>query len=172
MTQTNGQQITEQQKQEYEQRWTEFMVKFWQEKMMKFRRPVYDTGYLYYSLRGILHPGANTTIEHRFSEYGLYVAAGTGNGYRRGNSGKDDDNGLQFMRGGKSGNGGHRQRRDWFSKKYRYSLYRLQDFESRYYGEAYQGLLSDTLSAMFGDPAALARSNSGNVKVGRTVGNL
>ena len=98
MTADNGLRgnITEQDREQYEQRWTDFMVKFWQEKMMKFSPPVYDTGALYHSLIGVLHPGTPTTIEHHFLEYGIYVAAGTGNGYRRGNSGKDDDNGLQF----------------------------------------------------------------------------
>ena len=111
MTADNGLRgnITEQDREQYEQRWTDFMVKFWQEKMMKFSPPVYDTGALYHSLVGVLHPGSPTTIEHRFLEYGIYVAAGTGNGYRRGNSGKDDENGLQFLRGKKWNKGkGHR----------------------------------------------------------------
>ena len=89
MTADNGLRgsLTEQDREQYEQRWTDFMVKIWQEKMMKFSPPVYDTGALYQSLTGVLHPGTPTTIEHHFLEYGIYVAAGTGNGYRRGNSG-------------------------------------------------------------------------------------
>lgn len=86
---------------QYERAWADNMVKFWQEKMMAFSPPVYDTGMLHDSLSALMHPGPVTTITHHFLEYGLYVAAGTGNGYRRGNSGKDDDEGLQFMRGGK-----------------------------------------------------------------------
>ena len=115
MTADNGLRgsLTEQDREQYEQRWTDFMVKFWQEKMMKFSPPVYDTGALYQSLAGVLHPGTPTTIEHHFLEYGIYVAAGTGNGYRRGNSGKDDENGLQFLRGKKWNKGkGHSERRD------------------------------------------------------------
>ena len=168
MTADNGLRgnITEQDREQYEQRWTDFMVKFWQEKMMKFSPPVYDTGALYHSLVGVLHPGSPTTIEHRFLEYGIYVAAGTGNGYRRGNSGKDDENGKWNK--GK----GHRQRRDWFAKKYLYSIHRLNDFEATFYGQAYQGLLSDALSAMFGDSSALARHNNGNNKAAMALGNL
>jgi len=106
-------------------------------------------------------------------EYGIYVAAGTGNGYRRGNSGKDDENGLQFLRGKKWNKGkGHRQRRDWFMKKYLYSIHRLNDFEAQFYGDAYQGLISDALAAMFGDTTALARHNGGNKNAAMSLGNL
>lgn len=143
--------ITEQDRERYEQQWTKFMVQFWQEKMMAFSPPIYDTGRLHNTITGVLHPGSPTTIEHRFCEYGLYVAAGTGNGYRHGNSGLDDENGLQFLRGGNWNDGkGHRQRRDWFSKKYLYSIYRLNEFEASYYGINYQGLMSEALSALFG----------------------
>lgn len=147
--QTNGpkSEITVQDKERYEKEWTENMVKYWQEKMMQFSPPVYDTGSLHDSLTGMIH---DTLIVHHFLEYGLYVAAGTGNGYKRGNSGKDDENGLQFMRGDKWNKGrGHRKRRDWFQSKYQYSLHRLNDFEAKFYGEAYQGLMSETLNAMF-----------------------
>ena len=92
MTADNGLRgsLTEQDREQYEQRWTDFMVKFWQEKMMKFSPPVYDTGALYQSLAGVLHPGTPTTIEHHFLEYGIYVAAGVGNGYNKGNGGDLD----------------------------------------------------------------------------------
>ncbi len=162
---TNGQNnMTEQQREQWLRGWADNMIRFWQEKMMQFSSPVYDTGELFASLATTLTTGANATIEHRFLEYGLYVAAGTGNGYRRGNSGKDDENGLQFMRGKKWNKGkGHRKARDWFSRKYLYSIHRLNDFEARYYGEAYQGLVSDALSALFGH---------GTTNVQRTIGNL
>lgn len=164
---------TDQDREQYEQRWTDFMIKFWQEKMMQFSPPVYDTGTLHNTLQGVLHPGNPTTIEHRFREYGIYVANGTGWGYRKGNSGKDDENGLQFMRGGKYNKGrGHRQRRDWFARKYRYSIHRLNDYEASFYGEAYQGLLSDALAAMFGDPTQAAGNNSGNLNAALAIGNL
>lgn len=142
---------TEKDREDYERGWARAMVKFWQEKMMAFSPPVYDTGRLHDTITTMVSPGPTTTIEHRFMEYGLYVAAGTGNGYRHGNSGKDDENGLQFLRGGKWKKGvGHRKARDWFSKKYLYSIHRLNDFEAAFYGEAYQGLISEALAGMFG----------------------
>lgn len=77
------------------------------------------------------------------------------------------------MRHGKYNKGkGHRQARDWFARKYRYSLHRLNDYEASFYGEAYQGFLSDALAAMFGDPAALARHNGGNAGSARMVANI
>ncbi len=60
------------------QGWSDFMVKMWQEKMLQFAPPVYDTGALSRSVQGVVHPGAVTTIEHRFLEYGIYVARGVG----------------------------------------------------------------------------------------------
>lgn len=101
------------------QGWSDFMVKMWQEKMLQFAPPVYDTGALSRSVQGVVHPGPVTTIEHRFLEYGIYVARGVGNGYSRGNGGD-----LKFLKDWKT-NPHHRQKRDWFSKKYMYSLHRL-----------------------------------------------
>lgn len=126
------------------QGWSDFMVKMWQEKMLQFAPPVYDTGALSRSVQGVVHPGPVTTIEHRFLEYGIYVARGVGNGYNRGNGGD-----LKFLKDWKT-NPHHRQKRDWFSKKYMYSLHRLNEFEAAYYGQTYQGLVSSFLWQMFG----------------------
>ena len=126
------------------QGWSDFMVKMWQEKMLQFAPPVYDTGTLSRSVQGVVHPGPVTTIEHRFLEYGIYVARGVGNGYSRGNGGD-----LKFLKDWKT-NPHHRQKRDWFSKKYMYSLHRLNEFEAAYYGQTYQGLVSSFLWQMFG----------------------
>lgn len=127
------------------QGWSDFMVKMWQEKMLQFAPPVYDTGALSRSVQGVVHPGAVTTIEHRFLEYGIYVARGVGNGYSRGNGGD-----LKFLKDWKT-NPHDRQKRDWFSKKYMYSLHRLNEFEAAYYGQTYQGLVSSFLWQLFGD---------------------
>lgn len=126
------------------QGWSDFMVKMWQEKMLQFAPPVYDTGALSRSVQGVVHPGPVTTIEHRFLEYGIYVARGVGNGYSRGNGGD-----LKFLKDRKT-NPHHRQKRDWFSKKYMYSLHRLNEFEAAYYGQTYQGLVSSFLWQLFG----------------------
>lgn len=123
--------------------WSEFMVKMWRERMMQFAPPVYDTGALSRSVQGVIHPGPVTSIEHRFLEYGIYVARGVGNGYRHNNGGD-----LAFLKDWKS-NPHHRQKRDWFSKKYMYSLHRLNEFEAAYYGTTYNGLVSSFLRQLF-----------------------
>lgn len=139
------------------QGWSDFMVKMWQEKMLQFAPPVYDTGALSRSVQGVVHPGPVTTIEHRFLEYGIYVARGVGNGYSRGNGGD-----LKFLKDWKT-NPHHRQKRDWFSKKYMYSLHRLNEFEAAYYGQTYQGLVSSFLWQLFG---------GGQNTIGRSVSQL
>lgn len=135
--------MTDAEHQKWLEGWSEFMVKMWRERMMQFAPPVYDTGALSRSVQGVIHPGPVTSIEHRFLEYGIYVARGVGNGYRHNNGGD-----LAFLKDWKS-NPHHRQKRDWFSKKYMYSLHRLNEFEAAYYGTTYNGLVSLFLRQLF-----------------------
>lgn len=135
--------MTDAEHQKWLEGWSEFMVKMWRERMMQFAPPVYDTGALSRSVQGVIHPGPVTSIEHRFLEYGIYVARGVGNGYRHNNGGD-----LAFLKDWKS-NPHHRQKRDWFSKKYMYSLHRLNEFEAAYYGTTYNGLVSSFLRQIF-----------------------
>lgn len=135
--------MTDAEHQKWLEGWSEFMVKMWSERMMQFAPPVYDTGALSRSVQGVIHPGPVTSIEHRFLEYGIYVARGVGNGYRHNNGGD-----LAFLKDWKS-NPHHRQKRDWFSKKYMYSLHRLNEFEAAYYGTTYNGLVSSFLRQLF-----------------------
>lgn len=135
--------MTDAKHQKWLEGWSEFMVKMWRERMMQFAPPVYDTGALSRSVQGVIHPGPVTSIEHRFLEYGIYVARGVGNGYRHNNGGD-----LAFLKDWKS-NPHHRQKRDWFSKKYMYSLHRLNEFEAAYYGTTYNGLVSSFLRQLF-----------------------
>lgn len=133
----------------YEEGWTREMQVYWRERLLRLK--VWNTGNLYRSFEGRMQRAGDTSlIEHRFAAYGIYVALGTGNGYKKGNSGKDDENGLQFMRGGKYNKGkGHRQKRDWFNKKYYASIMRLGEVEAAFYGQAYQGLIAEALNDVF-----------------------
>lgn len=149
--------MTEAEHQKWLDGWSEFMVKMWRERMMQFAPPVYDTGALSRSVQGVIHPGPVTSIEHRFLEYGIYVARGVGNGYRHNNGGD-----LAFLKDWKS-NPHHRQKRDWFSKKYMYSLHRLNEFEAAYYGTTYNGLVSSFLRQLF---------NGGSSTLDRAVAQL
>lgn len=135
--------MTDAEHQKWLEGWSEFMVKMWRERMMQFAPPVYDTGALSRSVQGVIHPGPVTSIEHRFLEYGIYVARGVGNGFRHNNGGD-----LAFLKDWKT-NPRHRQKRDWFSKKYMYSLHRLNEFEAAYYGTTYNGLVSSFLRQLF-----------------------
>ena len=135
--------MTDAEHQKWLEGWSEFMVKMWRERMMQFAPPVYDTGAVSRSVQAGIHPGPVTSIEHRFLEYGIYVARGVGNGYRHNNGGD-----LAFLKDWKS-NPHHRQKRDWFSKKYMYSLHRLNEFEAAYYGTTYNGLVSSFLRQLF-----------------------
>jgi hypothetical protein len=134
----------------------------------------------------VVSTGEVTTIEHKFLQYGLFVAAGVGKGFEHGNPGD-----LLFMgdsyregkraygsrqvgaglseehmkspkfehvtvqRGPNKGkeaaltSGEKRMPRDWFFKKYYYSIRRLNLTESAFYGRAYQGLMSSFLDELF-----------------------
>lgn len=129
----------------FEAGWTRAMPVYWREKMMQLG--VYDTGRLYNSVEGSID-ASHRTIVHRFVEYGIYVEAGVGNGYRHGNSGKDDANGLWFMRGDNWRMPERRKKAPWFSKKYYASFMRLCEAEQYYYGDAYVGMVSDVLTNM------------------------
>lgn len=129
----------------YEQGWTREMMTYWRERLL--RLGIYDTGALYRSLRGRITQGGQTSIEHRFLYYGIYVAAGTGRGYTRGNGGD-----LAFLKDWKTSTK-HRKKRDWVWKKYMSSIMRLSETEAAFYGEAYSGLMAEALTDIIGGRA-------------------
>ncbi len=161
--------VTEEDIRKWEQGWTEMMVTIWQEKIRQLG--IIDTMRLHNTLdHQVVDTGGSVTIAHEFMMYGIYVAKGVGRGYRRGNSGLDDENGLQFL--GKSYRKAHglnkkrlrskkseglmtsgkpRQRRDWFTPRYLGSIDILTQVEVSLYGEAYMGTLSNVVGAMFGN---------------------
>lgn len=137
---------------EWERGWTDMMVKIWKENMLRLK--IFDTGRLYNHVEGrVVDVEGMVTITHQFLLYGIYVARGVGNGYRRGNSGVDDENGLRFL--GKDYRKAHkmgkpRKKRDWFSRKYLSSMHVLSEVERDLYGNAYMGTLSNVVQAVFG----------------------
>ena len=168
----------------YERGWSRMMIEIWSEKISKMN--ITDSGALQGSLQELVKTGQVTTIEHKFLQYGLFVAAGVGKGFYHGNPGD-----LLFMgdsyregkhayesrqvgaglsekhmlgpkfervivkRGKNAGkeaaltSGDKRMPRDWFFKKYYYSIRRLNLTESAFYGKAYQGLMSSFLDELF-----------------------
>jgi len=130
--------VSENDLRKYEEGWTREMSAYWRERMLKLG--IYDTGALYRSVAGTIK---SQTIEHRFLQYGIYVAAGVGNGYKRNNGGD-----LKFLKDWKT-NKKHRKKRDWFARKYYSSVMRLAEFEASYYGQAYNGLIATALQDIF-----------------------
>ena len=70
---------------EYERGWAKMMADIWRERMEKLR--TIDTGNLYKNISAGVEEGAVTVIEHKFMQYGIYVAAGVGKGYLHDNGG-------------------------------------------------------------------------------------
>ena len=196
-----GHHFSEKEMQEYERGWSKMMVDIWREKIQQLN--ITDSGALRDSMQELVTTGQVTTIEHKFLQYGLFVAAGVGKGFdidgkiyrdkggnvRRIGSNNGD---LLFMgdkyregkhayesrqvgaglsaghmkgpkfkevtvkRGPNAGkraaltSGEKRMPRDWFFKKYYYSIRRLNLTESAFYGRAYQGLMSTFLDELFG----------------------
>ena len=168
----------------YERGWSKMMIDIWREKIQQLN--ISDSGALRASFEELVTTGHVTTIEHKFLQYGLFVAAGVGKGFAHDNGGD-----LLFMgdryregkraygsrqvgaglseehmkspkfehvtvqRGPNKGkeaaltSGEKRMPRDWFFKKYYYSIRRLNLTESAFYGRAYQGLMSSFLDELF-----------------------
>ena len=168
----------------YERGWSKMMIDIWREKIQQLN--INDSGALQNSMEELVTTGQVTTIEHKFLQYGLFVAAGVGKGFAHDNGGD-----LLFMgdsyregkraygsrqvgaglseehmkspkfehvtvqRGPNKGkeaaltSGEKRMPRDWFFKKYYYSIRRLNLTESAFYGRAYQGLMSSFLDELF-----------------------
>lgn len=160
----NDKLYTQEQLRQFERGWCNFMVDIWHDRQMQLH--VKDTGALIGSVRGSVD---DRVISHTFLEYGIYVAAGVGNFYSHGNGGDlefldrqyREEHGLNQPRkrgpkwGGGYTSGKPRQRRDWFSAKYLYSMRRLNEKEAAFYGEAYQGMLSTAMDALFSHEGTL-----------------
>lgn len=155
--------VTEEDIRLWEKAWTEMMVTIWRENIL--RLGIVDTMTLHNTIsHRVTDVGGQIQIAHEFMLYGIYVAKGVGNGYRHGNSGKYDENGLRFLdkdyrRQHKMGK--PRQRRDWFSPRYLSSIDVLTQVETQLYGHAYMGTLSNVVDAMFSH--AKVRGNRGTV---------
>lgn len=176
--------FTKEQIEQYERGWSRMMIDIWREKIIQLN--ITDSGALQGSLQELVSTGRVTTIEHKFLQYGLFVAAGVGKGFAHGNGGNLLFMGDKFregkheysarqvgaglseehmrspkfkevtvQRGPNAGkraaltSGEKRMPRDWFFKKYYYSIRRLNLTEAEFYGKAYQGLMSSFLDELF-----------------------
>jgi len=181
---SRGHYYNEREIKEYERGWSRMMLNIWREKIIQLN--ITDSGALQGSLQELVTTGQVTTIEHKFLQYGLFVAAGVGKGFAHGNPGDLKFMGDKFREGkreygsrqvgaglseqhmlspkfghvtvqrGKNAgkeaaltSGNKRMPRDWFFKKYYYSIRRLNLTEAEFYGRAYQGLMSSFLDELF-----------------------
>ncbi|KXB86088.1 hypothetical protein HMPREF3034_00036 [Prevotella sp. DNF00663] len=184
---------TADERRKWEEGWTDMMVRIWVEKMNQFNPPIKRTGYLQQSIKGSHHPGPNTSIEHRFAEYGIYVAHGVTPSFAW-KKWTNAQGGEKVPRPRVSG--GHLEildpqyrhehgldrphkvgpkfgdtvppifpvgPREWFLKKYYYSIKRLQEYEAKSMGTEYQGVISNALDMMF---------NGFDSIIGRTLSHL
>lgn len=154
--------VTEEDIRKWEQEWMKMMIKIWREQILGLG--IVDTMRLYRDITGGISGSDMITIAHEFMQYGIYVAAGVGNGYNKGNGGdleildpsvrkaarldKPRRRGPRWST--KRMTSGHpRKERDWFTRKYLRSIYVLGDVERSLYGEAYMGTMSNVVSALF-----------------------
>lgn len=177
----NKNHFNEQELRLYEREWSKMMIDIWREKIKQLN--ISDTGALSDSMTELVTTGQVTTIEHKFLQYGLFVAAGVtpafvwkhwagnipkgGQGKtpreRLGNTGQlefldktyreehhlDEPKKVGPAWGGRTAGGDPKGKRDWFFRKYYYSIRRLNLTETEFYGRAYQGLMSTFLDELF-----------------------
>ena len=70
---------------QYERGWSRMMIDIWREKIIQLN--ITDSGAQQQSFEEVVTTGQVTTIEHKFLQYGLFVAAGVGKGFYHGNPG-------------------------------------------------------------------------------------
>ncbi|WP_314381169.1 hypothetical protein [Segatella buccae] len=157
----------------FERGWAVEMTNLWREKMEKVR--ALDSGTLYRSVQGVIHPGPVTTIEHTFMLYGIYVEAGVGREFAPAWGSRGDGTlnsgqlpfllpgGEDYRRrhrldrprkvgpawGGRVAGGHPRQPKPWYSRKYYASVMKLNEVEADFYGSTYNGLISSGLDEIF-----------------------
>lgn len=154
--------VTKEDIRKWEQEWMKMMITIWREQIL--RLGIVDTMKLYRDITGGISGTDMITIAHEFMKYGIYVAAGVGNGYSKGNGGDLEilDPALRKAarldkprrRGPRWSTkrmttGKPRQERDWFVRKYLRSIYVLGDVERSLYGDAYMGTMSNVVSSLF-----------------------
>lgn len=109
--------------------WAAKMVEIWRDRLDLMG--IYNTGALRQSVRQkSLNTGAqlfDVRASFEFLKYGVYVDAGTGRGYTRGNGG----NIAGLARGGGMK---QRRRRPWFSRSWHISTEVLKDAAARHLG--------------------------------------
>lgn len=114
------------------------MVEIWNDRLLMLGGV--RTGNLYRSVqRGATSLSTEESIiAFQFLQYGIYVDAGTGRGYKRGNGGDLYFLGKEYRKKHKLGK--PRQRRPWLSKSWNISLRVMADYMQQKLADEYTGL--------------------------------
>ena len=147
----------------YSEAWADMMRKIWADRVARMR--AWDTGELHSSVtRYNTHPlfrDSSIEFAFRFIQYGIYVDAGVGNGYYKGNDGKLEflDEGkesginkrelLGYNKRRKAGHNGKltsgkpRQKKKWFSPSWYISQRVLADKMLTFMGDHFEALFDN-----------------------------
>lgn len=125
----------------YSREWYGMMTKIWNDRIALMG--VIRTGTLRSSVTGggLRVGDFDLTATFRFVQYGLYVDAGTGNGYKRGNGGELRFLEKDYRTARKLGK--PRQKKPWFSKSWYVSRQVLKDKMAEIIGEAFVGVFDE-----------------------------
>lgn len=130
---------------QYSRAWYEKMVEIWKDRLAMMR--AVDTGALRQSVSGRSFSVGDTggTMSFHFLLYGIYVDAGTGKGYKRGNPGDLEFLGKAYRKA--HGLGRPRQKRPWFSPSWNISQRVLADHTAAIVGDKFIGIFDEYLDA-------------------------
>lgn len=80
-------------------------------------------------------------MRFKFLQYGIYVDAGTGKGYKRGNGGDLKFLGKDYRKEHNLGKA--REPRPWFSKSWYVSTQVIRDVYARFVGDQFVGIMDN-----------------------------
>lgn len=126
---------------DYAREWYAMMVRIWEDRINRMR--IFDTGDLYSSVKGagLRTNGFTMEAAFKFLQYGVYVDAGVGNGYARGNGGNLEFLDKDYRRAHNLGKS--RERRPWFSPSWYISVEVLKDKIADMMGDEFLAAFDD-----------------------------
>lgn len=125
----------------FQEEWVKKMVEIWTDRLIMLGAFTKEA----HLLRSVALDGARLSEEESqitfsFLQYGIYVDAGTGRGYKRGNGGDLYFLAKDYRKKHKLGE--PRKRRPWFSKSWNISLRVMANYMTQKLGEEYTGLFA------------------------------
>lgn len=125
---------------QFQEQWARKMVDIWTDRLEMLG--AIRTGNLHgsVSLMGQSISQEESQLTFQFLRYGIYVDAGTGRGYTRGNGGDLYFLAKDYRKEHKLGQ--PRQKKPWFSRSWRISLRIMANYMQRKLGEEYTGLFA------------------------------